>query len=133
MNVVAAKNEPQGENLFPIRTISELTGVNAITLRAWERRYGLFEPIRKASGHRLYTREHIDLINRVVGLLDRGMRISQVKAHLEAEEVRSEEESGEAGDTWSRYVRRWCSASTSFCHMRRIEGIDVGWLVVWHS
>ena len=66
--------------LFPIRTVSELTGVNAITLRAWETRYGLIDPIRKPSGHRLYTQEHIDLINRVVGLLDRGMRIGQINA-----------------------------------------------------
>ena len=70
----------QAPGLFPIRTVSELTGVNAITLRAWETRYGLIEPIRKASGHRLYTQEHIDLINRVVGLLDRGMRIGQINA-----------------------------------------------------
>ena len=56
--------------LYPIGTVSELTGVNAITLRAWERRYSLFEPVRKASGHRLYTQQHIDLINRIVGLLE---------------------------------------------------------------
>ena len=48
--------------LYPIRTVSELTGVNAITLRAWEKRHGLVRPIRKESGHRLYTQEHIDLI-----------------------------------------------------------------------
>jgi len=45
---------------FPIRTVSELTGVNSVTLRAWERRYGLIQPVRKESGHRLYTRQHID-------------------------------------------------------------------------
>ena len=56
--------------LYPIGTVADLTGVNAITLRAWERRYGLFEPVRKGSGHRLYTQEHIDLITRVVGMLD---------------------------------------------------------------
>ena len=72
--------------LYTIGTVAELTGVNAVTLRAWERRYGLFEPIRKASGHRLYTQSHIDLIHRVVGLLGRGMRIGQVKALLESED-----------------------------------------------
>jgi DNA-binding transcriptional MerR regulator/methylmalonyl-CoA mutase cobalamin-binding subunit len=76
-NQIADDHAP---GLFPIRTVSELTGVNAITLRAWETRYGLIEPIRKSSGHRLYSQEHIDLINRVVGLLDRGMRIGQVNA-----------------------------------------------------
>ncbi len=28
------------QELFPIREVSRLTGVNAVTLRAWERRYG---------------------------------------------------------------------------------------------
>ena len=28
------------EELFPIREVSRLTGVNPVTLRAWERRYG---------------------------------------------------------------------------------------------
>ena len=40
--------------LFPIRTVSHLTGVNAVTLRAWERRHGLIKPQRTPSGHRLY-------------------------------------------------------------------------------
>ena len=29
------------ETLLPIREIARLTGVNPVTLRAWERRYGL--------------------------------------------------------------------------------------------
>jgi DNA-binding transcriptional MerR regulator len=98
--------------LFPIRTVSELTGVNSITLRAWERRYDLFEPVRKASGHRLYTQEHIDLINRVVGLLDRGMRIGQVRAHLENERVRADGKGD--GDEWSRYLNRMIAAVIQF-------------------
>lgn len=32
--------------LIPISTVSLLTGVNAITLRAWLRRYGLISPIK---------------------------------------------------------------------------------------
>ena len=52
--------------LYPIRTVASLTGVNPITLRAWERRYGLIQPVRTASGHRMYTREHIDRVNRRV-------------------------------------------------------------------
>ena len=35
---------PPAEGRLPIRTVSILTGVNAITLRAWERRYGLVIP-----------------------------------------------------------------------------------------
>ncbi|CAN8142800.1 HTH merR-type domain-containing protein [uncultured Thiomicrorhabdus sp.] len=69
--------------LYPIREVSRLTGVNAITLRAWERRYGLIEPVRTESGHRLYTDEHVQLIKRAVQLTQQGVPISQVKSVLE--------------------------------------------------
>ena len=105
--------EPEDTALYPIRTVSDLTGVNAITLRAWERRYGLFEPVRKASGHRLYTQENIDLITRVVGLLDRGMRIGQVKAQLETESS-AQGENEQANDIWKRYLHRMISAVINF-------------------
>ena len=48
-------NDPGADQeLFPIRTVSAETGVNPITLRAWERRYGLVNPRRTDTGHRLY-------------------------------------------------------------------------------
>lgn len=108
MNLVKLKEDEHASGLFPIRTVSELTGVNSITLRAWENRYGLIEPIRKASGHRLYTQEHIDLINRVVGLLDRGMRIGQVKAEIvSGADSDSDLDNGsvdERQNNWRRYI-----------------------------
>ncbi|MFO7703780.1 MAG: MerR family DNA-binding transcriptional regulator, partial [Halopseudomonas sp.] len=36
--------------MLPIREVSRVTGVNAITLRAWERRYGLITPHRTEKG-----------------------------------------------------------------------------------
>lgn len=107
------KAEPQDAALFPIRTVSDLTNVNAITLRAWERRYGLFEPVRKASGHRLYTQANIDLITRVVGLLDRGMRIGQIKAQLDAETAEQNKDAV-VNDIWKRYVDRMIAAVIQF-------------------
>jgi len=68
--------------LYPIREVSNLTGVNSITLRAWERRYGLIEPVRTEGGHRLYTLEHIEQIKTAVKLTEEGIPISQVKARL---------------------------------------------------
>ena len=107
------KAEPQDAALYPIRTVSDLTNVNAITLRAWERRYGLFEPVRKASGHRLYTQANIDLITRVVGLLDRGMRIGQIKAQLDAETAEQNRDAV-VNDIWKRYVDRMIAAVIQF-------------------
>lgn len=105
--------EPEG-GLFPIRTVSELTGVNSITLRAWESRYGLIEPLRKSSGHRLYTQEHIDMINRVVGLLDRGMRIGQVNAELLSggSPVEGSDENDQGH--WQRYANGMIAAIICF-------------------
>lgn len=71
--------------LYPIREVSRLTGINSITLRAWERRYDLFEPIRTESGHRLFTQAHIDRINAAVKLTEQGIPISQVKRFLDAQ------------------------------------------------
>lgn len=72
-------NEP----LFPIREVARQTGINPVTLRAWERRYGLIKPLRSAKGHRLYSIEHIDKIRKVLDWLERGVAVSQVKRLLE--------------------------------------------------
>lgn len=72
------------DELFPIRTVSTLTGVNPVTLRAWERRYGIVQPQRTPKGHRLYSAEDVERIHRVLGLLERGISIGQVRQLLEA-------------------------------------------------
>jgi len=117
MNEMATIDETQDSACYPIRTVADLTHVNPITLRAWERRYGLFEPVRKASGHRLYTQGHVDLITRVVGLLDRGLRIGQIKAQLDAEARAKRTERGEhqAGDDlWKRHIDGMIAAVIQF-------------------
>jgi len=114
MNMVKIKDDEHTPGLFPIRTVSELTGVNSITLRAWESRHGLIEPIRKASGHRLYTQEHIDLINRVVGLLDRGMRIGQVKAEIVSGSDSDSSTVDDRQNNWRRYINSMISGIIRF-------------------
>jgi DNA-binding transcriptional MerR regulator len=69
----------------PIRTVVALTGVNAITLRAWERRHGLIRPARTPKGHRLYTHEHVEQIRRVLNLVEHGVPIGRVREALAAE------------------------------------------------
>ena len=76
---MTAEAEEQGVSpLYPIREVSRLTGVNTVTLRAWERRYGLIRPQRTPKGHRLYSAEDIDTIHRVLQWLDQGVAVSQV-------------------------------------------------------
>ncbi|MEM1412477.1 MAG: MerR family transcriptional regulator [Pseudomonadota bacterium] len=109
--------------LYPIRTVSQLTGVNAITLRAWEHRHGIIKPLRKASGHRLYAQDHIDRIHRIVGLLDKGMRISEVRDYLEREDERIIIAPNEQqGDQWQRLLERMLAAITRFDE-EALEGV----------
>ncbi|MGE8496305.1 MAG: MerR family transcriptional regulator [Pseudomonas sp.] len=66
------------EELFPIREVSRLTGVNPVTLRAWERRYGLIQPTRADSGHRLYSQADIDAVRSILAWIERGVAVSKV-------------------------------------------------------
>ena len=50
------------DELFPIREVARLTGINPVTLRAWERRYGLIQPTRTESGHRLYSMHDVEAV-----------------------------------------------------------------------
>ncbi|MBD8574803.1 MerR family transcriptional regulator [Pseudomonas syringae] len=68
---------------LPIREVARQTGVNAVTLRAWERRYGLIVPHRTAKGHRLYSDEHVQRVMKILTWLNRGVSVSQVKALLD--------------------------------------------------
>lgn len=70
------------DGLLPIREVARITGVNAVTLRAWERRYGLIVPLRTAKGHRLYDDTHIERIRDIVTWLNRGVAVSQIKTLL---------------------------------------------------
>jgi DNA-binding transcriptional MerR regulator len=66
------------EELFPIREVARLTGVNPVTLRAWERRYGLIQPARTESGHRLYSMTDIDRVRSILGWIERGVAVSKI-------------------------------------------------------
>jgi len=73
----------QENGLYSIGAISSMTGVNAVTLRAWERRYGLIQPQRTETGHRLYSDKDLEAIQEVLSLLDQGISISRIKNALE--------------------------------------------------
>ncbi|WP_149088561.1 MerR family transcriptional regulator [Pseudomonas prosekii] len=70
------------EELFPIREVARLTGINPVTLRAWERRYGLIQPKRTESGHRLYSMADIATVRSIVEWIDRGVAVSKVSKIL---------------------------------------------------
>lgn len=78
------------EGWLPIREVARLTGVNAVTLRAWERRYGLIVPQRTPKGHRLFSADHVQRIQAILTWLNRGVAVSQVKELLDTPQIFSE-------------------------------------------
>ncbi|HSC84586.1 MAG TPA: MerR family transcriptional regulator [Pseudomonas sp.] len=71
------------QGYLPIREVARSTGINPVTLRAWERRYGLVVPHRTPKGHRLYSAEHVARIQAILTWLARGVAVSQIKALLD--------------------------------------------------
>ncbi|WVM92383.1 MerR family transcriptional regulator [Halopseudomonas pachastrellae] len=78
--------EAARQTLYPIREVSRLTGVNPITLRAWERRYGLLVPHRTDGGHRLYSLQDIERVRSVTQWIARGVPVSKVAGILDRED-----------------------------------------------
>ena len=73
-------------DVLTIQQASEQCGVNPVTLRAWERRYGLLKPERTAKGHRRYRSAEVDQIRRIVHWVEKGVPISQVASLLSGEQ-----------------------------------------------
>lgn len=88
--------------LFPISAVSAATGVNSITLRAWERRYGLINPSRTDTGHRLYSEDDIATIRQILQLIGEGVAISRVKQALSVNETTTSEPAPSEGP-WAHY------------------------------
>ncbi|WP_085715959.1 MerR family transcriptional regulator [Pseudomonas sp. B28(2017)] len=83
-------NKALDEGWLPIREVARQTGVNAVTLRAWERRYGLIVPQRTPKGHRLFSADHVQRIQAILTWLNRGVAVSQVKQLLDTPQAFSE-------------------------------------------
>lgn len=109
---------PADTPLYPIREVSRLTGVNSVTLRAWERRYGLIKPQRTPKGHRLYAREDIERVERILQWLNRGVPVSQVRELLDQPET-AEIPAPAAGDWPSQ--RRLLVSAVQALDLTRLE------------
>lgn len=63
--------------LYNIQAVASATGVPAITLRSWERRYGIPEPKRDAKGYRLYSRRDVAITSWLRERVQQGIGISR--------------------------------------------------------
>ena len=102
----------ESRELLPIGEVSLLTGVNAVTLRAWQRRFGLVIPARTPKGHRLYTPENIQQIHEINAWLAKGVAISKVKPLLMSSARATEADSTplQEGDLWLELITALNSA-----------------------
>ncbi|WP_434601826.1 MerR family transcriptional regulator [Pseudomonas sp. Z4-7] len=105
---------------LPIREVARQTGVNAVTLRAWERRYGLIVPHRTPKGHRLFNREHVQRILSILTWIDRGVAVSKIKPLLDTPQP-----SGEPlEDDWQRQRHALMLAVTQLAERQVDESVN---------
>ncbi|VTR55659.1 HTH-type transcriptional repressor YcgE [Serratia fonticola] len=67
---------------YSIGEFARLCGINATTLRAWQRRYGLLKPMRTDGGHRQYSDDDVQQALKILDWVKKGVTISQVKPLL---------------------------------------------------
>jgi DNA-binding transcriptional MerR regulator len=63
-------------HIYNLKAVTHEVGLSAATLRAWERRYGLLKPQRSPGGHRLYSRQDIEMLKWLVQKQNEGLSIS---------------------------------------------------------
>jgi len=73
--------------MYTIKEAASRTGVGAPLIRAWERRYGVIEPTRTASGYRLYDEMGIRTLRTMRSLVEGGWTASEAARAIRAGEV----------------------------------------------
>ena len=59
------------KEFFTIGDVKRLCGVPEYSVRYWEAEFGLIKPVRKASGHRRYTRADVETVLKIKDLIYR--------------------------------------------------------------
>jgi DNA-binding transcriptional MerR regulator len=73
---------------YSIQFVSNITGINPHTIRAWEKRYSAVVPKRNESGRRVYNEEEVQRLQLLHDLVEVGNNISDIanqpSEHLKA-------------------------------------------------
>ena len=77
--------------MYTIKEAAARTGVGAPLIRAWERRYGVVEPTRTASGYRLYDVGTLRILVVMRSLVETGWTASEAARAIKAGEVAIED------------------------------------------
>lgn len=86
------------EGKYNIKAISQMLGIQAGTLRAWERRYHIIEPVRNKAGHRLYSEEHVAILRWLMEKVNKGFTIGQAVDLFEKGSIAVEQADPVQGD-----------------------------------
>lgn len=81
----ALNNQHTGEHspVYNIKAVSRLVGLLPVTLRAWERRYGLPQPRRGEQGYRLYSEYDLRTLRWLIHQVESGLSIGRAVRYLE--------------------------------------------------
>lgn len=74
--------------LYSIGDVAERCGINPVTLRAWQRRYGLLKPQRTEGGHRQFDDEDVQRIEEIKRWMESGVPVGKVRSLLDGENVK---------------------------------------------
>ena len=66
------------EHLNSVGVVCRRTGLKSDRLRAWERRYGVVEPLRSDGNQRLYSEDDVEKLTLLRRATDAGHRIAQI-------------------------------------------------------
>lgn len=71
-------------------------GLNPSVLRYWESEFPQLEPVRTRKGQRLYTEEHLELLERIQAMVHgEGLTIEGARRRLEQEQAVIEDQAGD--------------------------------------
>lgn len=73
-----------GKGVYGISVVAELTGTGQQNLRLYERK-GLLEPERTSGGTRRYSDHDVEVLRRIIVLLDEGVNLAGIRRVLELE------------------------------------------------
>lgn len=68
--------------VYNIKAVSRLVGLLPVTLRAWERRYGIPSPLRGNQGYRLYSDHDLNTLRWLKQQVDAGMSVGRAVDYL---------------------------------------------------
>src|SRR5260370_32826919 len=79
----AAIEVSEDTRLYRIGEVSRIADLKPFVLRYWETEFPMLEPVKSASGHRLYRQQDVDMVLRIKRLLyDEGFTIAGARRHL---------------------------------------------------